>query len=79
MPVGDLIFLGPCSHSLGLLVPPGADDECLQQEHFFSVGFQPECTVPLRSQIDHLPDSAFNRTTSERQTELAKVILLKSF
>ena len=64
MPVGDVVFLSPCSHPLNLLVPAAADHECPQLEHFFGVGFQPECTVPLQSQIDHPPDAAFNRPAS---------------
>ncbi len=61
MPVGDVISLGPRSYSLNRFVPTTADYESPQREHFFRVGFQPECSAPLQSEIDHAPDTTVNR------------------
>ena len=46
MPIGDVVFLSPCSHPLNLFIPAAADHERPQLGHFFGVGFQPEFTVP---------------------------------
>lgn len=78
MPSGEMMFLGPSSHSFDLFIPTATDHQGAQLQHFFGMMLSPEDAVSFQPQVDDSADTAFNGTASQGETAATKFGVVQS-